>query len=212
MSTRANRPTESSPLVEAARAFDETLGRFGELAASVGRAALDSNEGLARAAGALEKVAACEEEIQERAQALSAALTSARQTQEAHALEIGARAVEVQKRGEAYAGLLRRFEGVGRDATDLNAAAQKLLAAQRVDPQMPPEAISPLLSQLAELEERMKGLALVAEALAGDAQAADFDDLSRKSDALKQQLLATRNRVGLLKEALTQALPRTSWS
>lgn len=188
------------------------MRRFGALVESAGRAALDSGEGLARAAATLQKVAACEEEMQHRAQALSAALTGAREAQETHAQAISARALEVQKRTEDYASLLGRLEGVGNDATDLNAVAQRLAAANKIDRQSPPETISPLLSELGELDARMEGVAAAAQALAGDARAARFDDLARKTDALKQQLLAARNRVGLLKEALTQALPRISWS
>ena len=44
MATRSKKPTEASPLVDAAQAFDETLAQFGALAESVGRAALDSAE------------------------------------------------------------------------------------------------------------------------------------------------------------------------
>jgi hypothetical protein len=212
LSTRAKNPVETSPLVEAAGAFDETLRRFGELVESVGRAALDSGEGLGRAAGALQKVAACEEEMQQRAQALSAALASARQAQEAHAQAIGARALEVQKRTEDYAGLLGRLEGVAQNAADLNADAQRLAATHKVERQMPPEVVSPLVSQLRELEARMESVAGTAEALAGDARAARFDDVGRKTDALRQQLLAARSRVVLLREALTQAISRTTWS
>jgi hypothetical protein len=212
LSTRSKKPTETSPLVEAASAFDETLRRFGALVESAGRAELDSGEGLARAAGALEKVAACEEEIQQRAQALSAALTAAREAQETQTLAIGARALEVQKRTEDYANLLRRLEGVGQNAADLNAGAQKLAAANKVDRQMPQETISAMLLQLGELETQMESVAVATEALAGDARGAHFDDVARKADALRQQLLAARNRVGLLSEALTQTIPRSTWS
>lgn len=212
MSTRSRKPTDASPLLEAARAFDETLAEFAALVESAGRAALDSSEGLARAAGALQKVAACEEEMQQRAQALSAALAAARHAQEAHAREIATRAREVEERGQAYAALLQRLDDLGRDAADLNTATQKLAAGNKIDRQTPPEVLSPMLSQLAELAERMEGVAAAAEALAGDARAAHFDELARKTDALRQQLLSARNRVGLLREALTQALPRSTWS
>lgn len=198
--------------MEAARAFDETLARFAALSQSVGRAALDSSEGLARAAGALQKVVACEEEMQQRAQALSAALAAARQAQEAHALEIASRAREVEERGQAYAALLQRLDELGRDAVDLNTATQNLAGANKIDRQTPPEVLSPLLSQLAELAERMDRVAAAAEALASDARAVHFDELARKTDTLRQQLLSARNRLGLLKEALTQALPRITWS
>jgi hypothetical protein len=198
--------------VDAAGAFDETLRRFGALVESAGRAELDSGEGLARAAGALEKVAACEEEIQQRAQALSAALTAAREAQETQTQAIGTRALEVQKRTEEYANLLRRLEGVGQSAADLNAGAQKLAAARKVERQMPQETISATLLELGELETQMQSVAGATETLASDARGARFDDVARKADALRQQLLAARNRVLLLREALTQTIPRSTWS
>ena len=45
------------------------------------------------------------------------------------------------------------------------------------------------------------------ETLAAEASAADFDDLSRKVDALRQQIQSARNKIGLLKEALVRAAP-----
>ena len=69
-----------------------------------------------------------------------------------------------------------------------------------------------LLVHLGEIEERMTGVVTISEELAKDARHADFDDLHRKTDALRQQLLAARNRIGLLKEALVKAVPRTLFS
>ena len=40
-----------------------------------------------------------------------------------------------------------------------------------------------------------------------DAREADFDDLSRKVDSLRQQILAARNRIALLKETIVRATP-----
>ncbi len=53
----------------------------------------------------------------------------------------------------------------------------------------------------------MTAAGVAAEALTTDARDADFDDLSRKVDSLRQQLLATRNKLGLLREALTRVVP-----
>ena len=122
----AKNSTEPAPLVAAALAFSETLERFDTLAQAIGRVGLDSAEGLARAAQTLQKVAACEEDLQRHAQALGAVLTAAREAQQARDEEVRARALEVQRRGETYAGLTKRFQAVGRDAADLNATAQKL--------------------------------------------------------------------------------------
>jgi len=65
---------------------------------------------------------------------------------------------------------------------------------------------------LGDIEERMAGVVTTSEGLANDARSADFGDLHRKTDALRQQLLAARNRIGLLKEALVKAVPRTLFS
>jgi hypothetical protein len=201
--------TEPAPLVAAALAFSETLERFDALAQAVGRAGLESAEGLARAAQALQKVAACEEDLQRHAQALGAALTAAREAQQARDEEVRARALEVQRRGEIYAALAKRFEAVGRDAGELNATAQTLAAEHKIERGMNQEDLSSVLSRIDELEVQMTAVVRAAETLAADARAADFGDLSGKTDALRQQLLAVRNRVGLLKEALTRAVPRT---
>ncbi|HEY6478031.1 MAG TPA: hypothetical protein VI456_15745 [Polyangia bacterium] len=205
----SKKPTEVAPLVSAAQAFSETLQGFTAAAQAVGRAPLNSSEGLARAAEALRRVVTSEEELQARAQALIAALAQARQAQEAHAEQVKTRAFEVERRGEEYGALVRRFEAIGRDAVDLNATAQQLAAENKIDPGMRSEEISPILARLAEIDERMTAVALSSETLAADARAADFDELNRKSDSLRQQLLAAQNRIGLLRDALTKAIPRT---
>lgn len=205
----SKKSTEASPLVAAALAFSEALQRFDALAQAVGRAALDSAEGLSRAAQALQKVATCEEDLQTHAQALGAALTAAREAQQVRADEVSRRALEVQKRTEAYAALAKRFEAVGRDAADVNATAQKLAAEHKIERGMCQEELSPVLSRIGEIETQMTAVVGAAETLAADARVADFDDLSGKTDALRQQLLAVRNRIALLKEALTRAVPRT---
>jgi hypothetical protein len=205
----AQKSIEPSPLVAAAQAFSETLQRFDALAQTVGRAALDSAEGLSRAAQTLQKVAACEEDLQARAQALGAALTAAREAQQARAAELTARALEVQQRSEAYAGLARRFEALGRDAADLNASAQKVATGHKLERGMPAEELAAISSRVGEIEAQMTAVVGAAETLAGDGRAAQFDELARKTDALRQQLLAARDRVGLLKEALLRAVPQT---
>jgi hypothetical protein len=205
----SKRPTEANPLVSAAEAFAETLQRFTAVAQAVKRAPLGSGEGLARAAEALRKVADCEDELQASAQLLIAALADARREQETQAEEVKARAAEIASRGQVYGALLGRFETIGRDAAELNATAQKLAGESRIDAGMTAEEISPVLVRLGEIDQRMAAVVQIAEALAGDARAVDFDDVHRKADALRQQLLAARNRMGLLREALTKAVSRT---
>jgi hypothetical protein len=98
---------KEAPLVAAAEAFDETLQRFAALANGLRKGSLDSQRNLERAAEALKEVAACEEELQAHAQALMAALGSARDAQQAQAETVRVRALEIQARSEDLARLMR---------------------------------------------------------------------------------------------------------
>ena len=100
---------------------------------------------------------------------------------------------------------MRGFEAIGKDAAALNASAQQLAARKRTPDEMVKDG--ELLAGLDELQERMTTVLAAAEQLAADARAADFEDLSRKIDSLRQQILAARNKIGLLKEALVRAAP-----
>jgi len=211
------KPSETSPLVAAAEAFDESLGRFAALAAGLRSTSLDSSHGLGRAADALKEVADCEEDLQSRARTLIAALGTAREAQEGQAELVRNRALEIQARSGEYAALLGRFEAIGVDAAELNAVTQRLASQRKIgektaDQGLSEGDVSSLLSELGEIEERMSAVVTTSEGLANDARSADFGDLHRKTDALRQQLLAARNRIGLLKDALVKAVPRTQFS
>ena len=211
------KPPETSPLVAAAEAFDESLRRFATLAEGLRTTSLDSSHGLGRAADALKEVADCEEDLQARAKTLIAALATAREAQEGQTELVRNRALEIQARSGQYAELLGRFEAIGVDAAELNTVTQRLASQRKLgekpgDQGLSEGDVSSLLSELGEIEERMAGVVTTSEGLANDARSADFDDLHRKTDALRQQLLAARNRIGLLKEALVKAVPRTLFS
>src|SRR4051812_13125151 len=105
-----------SPLVAAAQGFDEALRRFAAPAEGARKGGLDTQKGLERAAEALNEIAACEEDLQQRAQALMSALAESRDTQQAQAENVRTRALEIQKRTEDYAQVMRGFETLGQDA------------------------------------------------------------------------------------------------
>jgi hypothetical protein len=201
----AKAKTPSAPLVAAADAFATTLQRFAGLADGLRRGELDSQRSLERAAEALTEVAGCEEELQAHAQALMAALGAARDAQQAQAEAIRTRALEIQARTERYAALMRGFEALGKDAAALNTSAQALAARKRTPDEMVRDG--ELLAGLDELQERMTGVAASAEKLTSDARGADFEDLARKVDSLRQQILAARSRIALLKETIVRATP-----
>ena len=198
MSNGKSKPSDS-PLVASAEAFDAALTRFA--------GSLDSQRNLERAAESLKQIAGCEEDLQAHAQALMTALGKARDAQQTQADLIRARALEIQARTEEFARLMRGFEAIGQDAAALNASAQQLAARKRTPDEMVKDG--ELLAGLDELQERMTTVLTASDQLAQDARGADFEDLSRKVDSLRQQILAARNKIGLLKEALVRAAPPT---
>ena len=195
----------ASPLVASAQAFDETLKRFAALADGLRKGRLDSQSNLERAAENLKRVAGCEEELQAHAQALTVALAAARDAQQEQAEAIRVRALEIQARGEELTRLMRGFEAIGKDAAALNASAQQLAARKRTPDEMVKDG--ELLAGLDDLQERMTAVLVAGEQLSAEARQSDFEDLSRKVDSLRQQILAARNKIGLLKEALVRASP-----
>src|SRR5262245_20884136 len=200
-----SRAAADSQLIASAEAFDATLRRFAALSDGLRKGALDSQRNLERAAEALKQVAGCEEELQANAQALMTALGNARDAQQTQAELVRLRALEIQARGEELTRLMRGFEAIGQDAAALNASAQQLASRKRTPDEMVKDG--QLLAGLDELQERMTGVLAAGEKLAADARAADFEDLSRKVDSLRQQILAARNKIGLLKEAIVRAAP-----
>ena len=207
------RTNEPSALVAAAEQFDDLLGRFAALSHSLEKGSLASRHGLKRASETLDEIAACEEELQARARALVEALGVARDAQQAQAELVRTRAVEIKRRSADYDAIVERFEAIGGDAADLNAMAQALVARRRISEQaLRPDEIPSLLAELDELQERMTAVATTGEALAADARAADFEEMSRKTEALHQQLLSARNRIRMLRAALGNAIPKSEIS
>jgi hypothetical protein len=205
------KPNEPSPLVAAAKAFDDALDRFAALTEALRKRPLESRHALERASERLHEIATCEEELQRSAaQGLMAALGAARDTQQRQAELVRVRALEIKERGDAYAAFLARFEAMGRDATGLNTLARALLGQRRIADQTLRDGDLPgLLPQLDELQERMTAVATTGDRLASDTRAAGFEELSRETESLRQQLLAARNKVGLLKQTVGKAVPES---
>jgi DNA repair exonuclease SbcCD ATPase subunit len=201
---------DATPLTAAAEAFDEALQRFSSLTELLRRRELESRHALENAAQLLKDVTVCQEELQAKAQALIAALGAARDTQQSQADYVQARAHEVHQRTQEYAALTGRFEEVGVQAAGLNTLAQGLASRRGIADQSLRETELPgLLAELDELRERMGAVAEQAARLIDDARAARFEELCGRADSLRQQLLAARNKVGLLREALVKAVPPT---
>ncbi|HVV17047.1 MAG TPA: hypothetical protein VHH90_07570 [Polyangia bacterium] len=202
------RTIESSPLSAAAEAFDDALHRFSTLTEALRKRELDSRHALESAAALLKDVTRCQEELQTKAQALVAALGAARDTQQAQAEVVQERAQDIQRRAQDYATLTSRFEEVGQQAAGLNTLAQNLAGRRGIaDRSLRESELPALLSELDELRQRMGSVADQAAGLIADARNADFEELCGRADSLRQQLLAARNKIGLLRENLVKAVP-----
>ena len=196
---------EASPLLAAAEAFDAELERFAHLTESARHGALSSQKALERAAESLKEIADCEEQMQAQARALMAALGTAREQQEKQAGLAAQRAEEVQARTAVYGELLKRFQALGAEAAELNAMGQNL-SARKPDTGGAAgtgAAKDPAFaSGLRDLSQRMGEVADHAQGLTIAARDADFEDVARQAESLRQQLLAARNKVQLLHGSL----------
>jgi hypothetical protein len=195
---------DKSGLLAAAEAFDTELERFAQLAEATHKSALDSQRGLERAAEALREAADCEEQLALRAQALMAQLGHARDRQQTQAEVVRKRADEIQARTSVLADLLKRYEALGESAKELNGLGQRLAETQRAAASDAP-ADGSWRAGLKELYERMTNLAASAEELMDGARQVDFQDIARQAESLRQQLLAARNKVGLLQSTIGSA-------
>ena len=204
---------DASSLTAAAEAFDEALNRFSSLTEALRKRPLESRHALESAAELLKDVTRCQEELQTKAQVLVGALGTARDTQQAQAEFVHERAREIQQRAQEYATLTARFEEVGQQAAGLNTLAQSLASRHGIAERTLRDTELPaLLSELDELRERMGSVADQAAALISEARAARFEELCGRADSLRQQLLAARNKIGLLRENLVKAVPPTMLS
>jgi chromosome segregation ATPase len=190
-----------SDLAAAALALDEELERVEALAAAAARVPLTSERNLERAARTVNEAAQAQQRVGERIQTLVAALNTARERNEATVAALSARGAEVQQRHDELGALLQRFEALGQEAREISGAAQEISASAAAQP-------DETVARLHQIEARMGGVVDGARALAEAADAAGLDDLARQADGLRQQVLAARNKVGLLGRKLAERLAK----
>src|SRR6266566_9786708 len=190
---------QTSDLLRAAAAFDEELARFGRLVEAARTGPLNSQKHLQRAARAFEEVGESEKRLGETAQSLVAALQAARAEQEVQAKALQGRAKEIEARTAVAADLLERYGAVGQKAGELNTLVLEL-AAKKTNGSSEPDAS--IISALAALRARMGDVADTAAGLVSLAREADFDDIARQADSLRQQIIAVGQKVAAIERAL----------
>ncbi len=199
-----------SGLVVAAEALEAELKRYEGLAEGLGRTALSSQKALERAAATLKEVADCDDRLGVRARELVEAITAARERQQQQAQAVHARATELAERVETWKELMLRYEGLSQEAAGVNTLIQTSLApavqSRKASPEGgPPELGEAAIAGLEEAHARLGQIAEAAEALAQGAHTKGFPDVMREADAIRQQLLAARNKLGLLRKKTAQA-------
>jgi chromosome segregation ATPase len=192
-----------SALTTSAAALDAELRRYVELAAAAVRIPLTSEKGLDRAARAIAEAAECERRVLGDVQTLVQAITAAREAQESSSAALSAHVQSVAERRAELDGLLARFAKLGEVAKTLNVTIQKL-AAYKASPygEDPSSEREEMRRAFTEMESGMATVASHAQELATEATGKSFEDLARQAEALRQQILAVKNRLSLLQKSL----------
>lgn len=181
MSRKEARKEAESPLVAAARALDAELRDFERASRSLANAPLDTQRHIERAGRVLREVADSEDRLGARLGELVAAIAAAREAREAHVEAVRLRARVIEKRTLELQALLQRYGGLGERATRLNAHLM--------------EGAGGGAAMLAEVDAELGGLVDDAEALFATARDADFPDVARLADSLRQQLRTVRGKL-----------------
>lgn len=189
-----------SPLVEAAARLDDELRQYEALTEEVGRAVIHSRKSLQRVAKMLQQAAECHERLMQHVASLSQVMTDTRGRQVSCAEKLVAAGGRIQERMAVFQGLMSRYDALGELSKTLNAGATELTGTGKADPQGTLAATAPLL-------ERMEQAVAEASDLAEAAKAAEFEDLGREVDTVKQQLHSARNQLLLARRALGERSP-----
>jgi chromosome segregation ATPase len=176
--------SERSPLVDAAQALADEIEVLRSLVAATTREKLESARSLERAAVALQEIPEAEARIRDRLLSLAAAFEGARQLQEALAQQTHKRTEEISARAAKLQALVAAQAALGEETRELNRAVQEL-------------AGSPPAQVLAQLDPGIARIVEQASELSVHARQSGFGDLARASDALRQQVLALKNRIAL---------------
>jgi hypothetical protein len=178
-----------SELVAATMALDEELQRVEKLAHGVLNTPLDSRRNLEKAARATGETVEAQTRVGERIRVMLEALNAARGKNEITVDALQKKSLEMKERSDAFGALMGRFEAIGREAREITAMAQASAGGGS--------------ERLAELDTRMSQLADTAKSLWQDAGDGDWPELARDAEALRQQVLAVKNKLSLIAKRLS---------
>jgi hypothetical protein len=195
-------PSHASPLVLAAAALDEELRNYDSLAKDVSGSPITSGKALERAKGLVQESVSRSEIIQEKLRGLVAQIEGARLRQVDSLNTLLEAARSVQARTEQYDALLGRFAALGEAAHRVKALAEEFTERRNAG-----VSEAAVLQGIGEIQVHMAGVVAEAEALSALAANQDWPDIARQADAVRQQLLAAKNKLTVVQRAAAKRAP-----
>jgi chromosome segregation ATPase len=192
----------NGPLTIAASALEGEIKRFEDLVAELGRLGVNSEKSLGRARQLLEEVAGYEERLGAHLRELSLAMQRSQERQEVAMKQALENAERIRLRHETRSQLLERVNALGERARDIN----EPMAALTAEAGEPANA-QVVLNSVKEVSVRIDQVIEEAAALAAAAREADWVDIGRDADVLKQQLQAARNKLQLAERSAAARAP-----
>ncbi len=182
--------------------------RFEDLTAGVRKMPLDTQKAIQRAAKTTTETASGQERVDRALGALVEAIKAVQKRHEANVAALQVRGEEIGQRAGEFSALYERFAALGDEGKRVNLRVLEAAAAQR-DADTP-EKIGALVATIAGVEEEMTRLVDGARELGQAATAASITDVAAQADALRQQVAAARNKMGLLRKSLSESAPGVS--
>ena len=199
----AKNPTKKeSPLVLAAAALDEELRRYDSLAEEAKRSPINSGKTLERAVRVVQESTARNETVHEKLRGLVTQIEEARTRQVESLNTLLAAAQRAQARSEQYEALLGRFAALGESARQVNTLAGEAEAKRQAG-----ASETEVLQGLDDVQTQMASVVAEAEALVVLATDQDWTDLERQADAVRQQVLAAKNKLIAARRAIATRAP-----
>lgn len=178
-------------LVEAVTTFDVELRRYEGLVHELAKAPLTSDKQATRAKKLLEECAESEQNLVGLLSGFVEAMRAAQTRQEKAMADRVSGADRIEERITLRHELLARLAKLGEHAR----SASEPLAALVAD-RSEPLSKAQLADSLREIGAQTEAIAAEADSLGADAQAAEWLDIARDADSLRQQLRAARKKLG----------------
>lgn len=193
--------TTIGPLTAAAAALEDELRRYEETSAELTQAALTSEKTLQRARKVLEECASHQERLAKLLPELAEAMQTLQEKQQA-CMEATARGTtRIKERFEVRSLLLQRVAALGQRAQDVSGPVAALVGAPEE------RTAAELLQTLEDVAARTEAVIAEAASVQEAAEGAGWQDIARDTDALRQQLMAARNKLLVAQRSVAARAP-----